>query len=178
MQIALDLAAPSPAPNGNAVAVGKGVAMRLFTTTILDVVTACCIGAIADEIRALFAPGVDGAAVNTLRGGASAATVAATDRLHLTGYDARGYAIALADTYPGYPDRARPVLKDALIRGSTPLLLAALLPHLDDLPALLWGLSPGAIARLEYLLELAIADPSYAHLWRIPDASIPNPNRP
>ncbi|MFQ3638327.1 MAG: hypothetical protein SNJ57_21095, partial [Cyanobacteriota bacterium] len=108
----------------------------------------------------------DAATVDTLRGGASAKTVSVTDRQHRNGYDPRPYAAALAETYPSYPDRARPVLKDALIRGSTPLLLAALLAQRDNLPALLVGLSPGAIARLTYLLELAIADPEFSHLWR------------
>jgi hypothetical protein len=142
----------------------------------MDVVTACCIGAIADGLRGLFAPGLNASTVDTLRGGASAKTVSVTDKERR--YDSRPYSKALAETYPGYPDRARPVLRDALIRGSTPLLLAALLPHLDSLDALLKGLSPGAIARLTYLLELAIADPEFRHLKRTPHAPLPHPNRP
>ncbi|MFQ3638050.1 MAG: hypothetical protein SNJ57_19675 [Cyanobacteriota bacterium] len=161
-----DRATPIPAHPVSGAAADKGVLTKLSITIQAGVVIASCIGAIANEIQNLFAPGVDAATVDTLRGGASAKTVSVTDRQHRNGYDPRPYAAALAETYPGYPDRARPVLKDALIRGSTPLLLAALLAQLDNLPALLKGLSPGAIARLTYLLELAIADPEFSHLWR------------
>jgi hypothetical protein len=157
-------ATPNPVQPASGAAAGQGAVTRLSITTAAGAVTAFCIGAIADELRGLFAPGLNASTVDTLRGGASAKTVAATDRQQRR-YDPRPYTAALAETYPGYPDRARPVLRDALIRGSTPLLLAALLPHLDSLDALLKGLSPGAIARLVYLLELAIADPDFARFW-------------
>lgn len=134
--------------------------MRLAITIQTGVVIASCIGALGEAIASLFAPGVGANAVDTMRGGASSKTVAITDKDRR--FDPRPYSQAIAANY----GTVSIALHEALARGSTPLLLACLLRHLDHLPKLLHTCTPNEIERMVWLLSLATNDPEFKHLWK------------